>query len=924
MNQHENPHSANDYSDLYGNANQNFSPPPNYSNYTNTYQQPISDYKNYYESPRPVVTPVKERKPKQPFSPISLLLVAGVIFLFLGGVIFLTKTWGMLSDTVRALSLLSASFIAFGMNILAERIFRLRKTGLAFYILGCIFLPLALGGIGVFQLLGEWFSFAGNGAALLWTVIFMSITGSTFLGQQNYKNTVLVWLSLSGAAGTWASFSFFMTAQLFRTIPVARFSFLGVMLTAYAVFASIAYERYLCTHEESYITKSLPSSLYIIHLMTAVFMFIIAPHARIAACVLSLVTAVLFCNYRFIENSMHTGFLGSIVCMMTGLYQFKYLFPAFSETDPVQTQGDIFCFMFFISAMILMSLQNMPKLRTDFTKFYSTAGIILTIPLFFYSGGLSLSGWLSSSSSVPSAAVGVLYALLILSIIFFAKTEKNALSEDTKFFSVSAALLFLIIQQSIIDKSNLLIFGLLLSALILFAQGIFRKRIWTLTLAVLTSFSSLILNTEHAYVLFFWLCTAGMFSGLIYANRTERYLLERCCAWGFFAFLTPALQSTLSLEMHIKSNTIIWTLILAVSGLLYLLESFVFWRDLRPNFTRPFLEIESLLLSVITVVCRSDDAYPSMKLDFLLCILLLIFAGGFLKKEKNAIAIPQLVMAFIVMSSMLAPEESSVIKFICYFVLLILYAGMGRILLPDGFYHQEENKKQIDWALLAGILPVFGAASTIDWYPSILTSLFLAVYSLFYIGRVDNKFIPALMASAFSCLTVLFHNINDPFNLFEILRDSDMETPQVLLYVLPFHMFILSLLWILPEKYKKNVHTARFAMYCITMLILLCVSLNFNVAADAILLMVFSFLILAGSFKVQKLRWFTLGFSILFLTTIRLTWKFWSSLHWGIYLFLAGLLLIGIASYTEYKNRYYAEHPDEPKKKADFFKTWTW
>ena len=152
---------------------------------------------------------------------------------------------------------------------------------------------------------------------------------------------------------------------------------------------------------------------------------------------------------------------------------------------------------------------------------------------------------------------------------------------------------------------------------------------------------------------------------------------------------------------------------------------------------------------MITVVCRSDDPYPSMKLDFLLCILLLIFAGGFLKKEKNAIAIPQLVMAFIVMSSMLAPEESSVIKFICYFVLLILYAGMGRILLPDGFYHQEENKKQIDWALLAGILPVFGAASTIDWYPSILTSLFLAVYSLFYIGRVDNKFIPALM---FDCI----------------------------------------------------------------------------------------------------------------------------------------------------------------------------
>ncbi|MBR4318622.1 MAG: hypothetical protein IKP69_01060, partial [Oscillospiraceae bacterium] len=208
--------------------------------------------------------------------------------------------------------------------------------------------------------------------------------------------------------------------------------------------------------------------------------------------------------------------------------------------------------------------------------------------------------------------------------------------------------------------------------------------------------------------------------------------------------------------------------------------------------------------------------------------------------------------------------------------------------------------------------------------PSILVCLFLAIYSLLYIGRVKNKFIPTLMASAFSCLTILFHNINDPFEIFYALHNSEMKTPQVLLYLLPFHLFILSLLWILPERFKKTVHNMRFVMYCLTMFCLLCVSLNFKVASDAILLMTFSFAILIGSFFVKRLRWFTLGFAILFLTTIRLTWKFWTSLHWGIYLFLAGILLIGIASYTEYKNRYYAEHPDEPKQKMQFFKTWTW
>jgi len=912
----------NDYSHLYGNSesNQNYtSPPINSPSYPAGYQQPISDYKNYYRSSQPVLTVQKEKKTKQPFSPISLLLVAGVIFLFLGGVIFLTKTWGMLSDTIRALSLLSASLIAFGMNILAERIFRLRKTGLAFYILGCIFLPLALGGIGVFQLLGEWFSFSGNGAALLWTVIFMCITGSTFLGQKNYQNTVLVWLSLAGVAGSWASLSFFITFQLFREIPAARFSLLGFFITIYAVGAAFVYEHYLRIHEDSYITRAISSSLYIIDLMTAIFMFVIAPEARIAAGILSIVTAVLFCNYRFIEKSLHTGILGSVVCLMTGLYQVKYLFPAFSNTDPTEAQMDVFCFMFFVSSVIFMSLQQMPKLRTEFTKFYSRAGMLLAVPVCMYAGGLSLSDLLSNGNQI----MGLLYALLFMGITCFVKTEKNAFSEDSKFCSMHIFMLFLVIQQTMLDHSDLLIFGLIISAVVLFIQAILRKKLWMLTLAIMTSGSAFITNSDHADILFLWLCTAGMLGGLIYANRTWRFLLERSCAWGFLAFLTPAVQS--ALELITNDSTFAWILTLAVSGLFYILETFVFWKDLRPNATRPYLENESLLLSVIAMGSYMIHYNTASKgLALLLCILLLIFAGGFLRKNNNVIAIPQLVMAFCVVVSMLEDETSSVIKFMIYLVLLICYAGMGRLLVPNGFYYHDENKMQVDWALLAGILPVFGAASTIDWYPSILTCLFLAVYSLFYIGRVANRSVPTLMASAFSCLTVLFHNINDPFDLFLGFRESNMETPQVLLYVLPLHMFILSLLWILPEKYKKNVHNARFIMYCITMLILLCVSLNFNLAADAILLMIFSFLILAGSFTVRKLRWFTLGFSILFLTTIRLTWRFWTSLHWGIYLFLAGIILIAIASYTEYKNRYYAEHPDEPKKKLDFFKAWTW
>ena len=903
----QNSNRSDDYSNLYTNQNQDFSYHPYDSeNQANLYQQK-QNYQSYYQSPTPVIRYQKEQKPKQPFSPIPLLLVAGVIFLFMGGLIVLTKTWGMLPDVGRALGLLSASLLAFGASVLAERVFRLQKTGLAFYVLGCIFLPLALGGIGVFHLFGEWFSFDGNGASLLWMVIFLSISGTTYRGQKKYQNPVLVWLAFTGIYGAWTSLSVFFSTQILGVFsPAVKTGIFGALLTLYTGVMAWICERYLRTHQEAeHITKVIPSHLYIINLITSCFLIPISMDSKLSAGILSFIMAVIFCNYRFIEKQTHAGIFGSVFCLMMGLYQVKALFPDSTETS-------VFCFVFGVTAVILMSLQQIPKLRTEFTATYSKAGMIISIPVILFTSAVNL--------GKDTGITILLYALLMFGVLCFIKSKPDEISKDAQFLAIYASLLFPIAKYSAGNNSDLLLLALVISALFLMLQAFLRKKIWMLVTAILTSTAVMLLNLEHPEITLLWLVASGMLGGLIYANQKWNFVLEKCCAWGFLAFLTPALQSSFELVMSVDTA---WILTFAISGLLYLTETFVFWKDLRVNATKPYLEAEAFVLSIIAFISYLSEE-TSAGFGFLLCVLLLIFAGGYLRKPVNAIAIPQLIMAFSVVSHLISKEDSVIIQVTFYLVLLIVYAGMGRFLLPQGFSNHEDGKMQIDWALLAGILPVFGTAVKINWYPSILISLFLAVYSLAYIGRVQNRFIPTLMASAFSCLTIFFHNVNDPFEIFTVLHETQMKTPQVLLYVLPIHLFILSMLWILPEKHKSSVHNARFVMYCITMFWLLIVSLNFKNASDAILLMLFSFGILMGSFTVKKLRWFTLGFAILFLTTLRLTWKFWTSLHWGIYLFLAGLLLIGIASYTEYKNRYYAEHPDEPKKKMNFFKTWIW
>lgn len=883
-----NQHHPDDYSRFYGTSAQ--SP----ANSSPSYPQG-SEYRTH------VQPPVTQKPPKQPFNPISLLLVAGVIFLFLGGVIFLTNTWDMLPDVVRALGLLSASLIAFGAHALAERIFRLQKTGLAFYILGCIFLPLALGGIGAFSLFGSWFSFHGDGAFLLLSVICLSISASTFLGQKHYQNIILVWIFLSGTFGIWAFFCLFFLQSAPDEIGVAVFS---SMLLLYAALAAVTCDSYTRTHQNSYAVKAFPSYLYIVNVIIAIYLLPVSSDFHLTAALCSLILAVLFCNYRFIKNQLHIGIFGSVLCLITAFSQIAILFAGYSY----EFEAERTIFTVLLCSVLLMSLHQMPKLRTEFTKTYSTAGMILgcllTFPMLFAIDGVD-SLWL-------------LYPLLFMSLIFYFKSEENTISNEAKFFLIHLCMLFIVSIYNTFNN-NLLSVGLVVSALILLMQALIRRKIWMLSIAVLTSIAVLSYDAKHPEIILLWLYTAGMLGGIVYANKNWRFTLERCCSWGFIAFLSASLLETLPLWL--KSN-VTWIMLLAAVGLLYLLESFVFWKDLRPNATKPYLEIESLLLSVIATVSYSNHT-PSKGFGFVLCILLLMFSGILLRKNINAIALPPLIMLFITVTYMIDYDAPVILNVFFYMLLLIIYVVMGRLLLPH-FYDHEDKKIQIDWALIIGILPIFGVASTIDWYPSILVCLFLAVYSLLYIGRVQSRFIPTLMASAFSCLTILFHNLHDPFELFKALHDTEMKTPQVLLYVLPFHLFILSLLWILPERYKSTVHKMRFAMYCFTMFWLLMVSLNFQNASDAILLMIFSFAILIGSFQVKKLRWFALGFSVLFLTTVRLTWKFWTSLHWGIYLFLAGIILIAVASYTEYQNRYYAEHPDEPKKKFDFFKTWVW
>ena len=290
--------------------------------------------KNLYETSEPQHEPETQTipeeinfnpppKPKKPFSPIPLLLIAGVGFIFLGGVIFLTSTWELLPNPVRAIALLSASVIAFGVNHLAEKVLKLPKTGLAFYILGCIFLPLALGGIGQFELFGHWFSFHGDGKLLLQSVIYLCIAGTAYLGRYNYQSKFLAWLSLSGITGAYFYFTKFLAVIVLRENTFHQVA--GVL---FAIGATFWAEWYLKRKPD---TPTAKACIWFLYPMLYVFLFTLTKADAFPKVVLSLIMAILFVNERFLRKNLHWGVFGFGLAMLYfGHWDYRFPVNGFS------------------------------------------------------------------------------------------------------------------------------------------------------------------------------------------------------------------------------------------------------------------------------------------------------------------------------------------------------------------------------------------------------------------------------------------------------------------------------------------------------------------------------------------------------------------------------------------------------------------
>ncbi len=140
----------------------------------------------------------------------TMALVLGVILTVLAGLIFATTTWHILPDICKAYLVLLCAFVFFAASYGAENIFHIHRTGNGLYILGSIFLFLAVLAAAYFQLLGAEFILDKENR---WKVLWVGSTvtmGAFWAGMKRFQDRVYTQTCLWGISLT----LFFMAKAL--------------------------------------------------------------------------------------------------------------------------------------------------------------------------------------------------------------------------------------------------------------------------------------------------------------------------------------------------------------------------------------------------------------------------------------------------------------------------------------------------------------------------------------------------------------------------------------------------------------------------------------------------------------------------------------------------------------------------------------
>lgn len=282
-------------------------------------------------------------------------------------------------------------------------------------------------------------------------------------------------------------------------------------------------------------------------------------------------------------------------------------------------------------------------------------------------------------------------------------------------------------------------------------------------------------------------------------------------------------------------------------------------------------------------------------INLLLFIVYTIFTLYLLHRRnwRMFTIIPLLIATIFLIDYLSYIEKSMQIGFVL--VVFFVLHQFGKVSYKQ-LWNTETQPMQIDWYTItscAYIILLFPIISDSDPLWLKLIPSLLVVYFLY---TLINRFTTNLEKRIVQTITAISVLLPYYITLLEFDLNQYIETE---LYVLPFivlTIFISRNSW---REYKKVMTTIQFIVLVIVTAILVADALNSNTIYDAMIIGTLSLASILSGLHYRIKAYFFVGITVLLLNVLLQTRPYWGNFPWWGYLIIAGLTLIGFASFYE-------------------------
>ncbi|WP_117161210.1 SCO7613 C-terminal domain-containing membrane protein [Paraliobacillus sp. X-1268] len=241
---------------------------------------------------------------------IIWLLILGVIFLLISGLVVATSTWAQMGPLLKVLVLSCVSVFFLALSGISSKFLKIDKTAFAFLTLGSLLIPIAIVAIGYFSLFGDYLSLRGEGRFLLGAMGTLIPLPLYVRNAWKHRSRLFVWISYL--------FLTFSVGFLIGFTPVSVDVFYLLIMVFNALLLYL-YHHYRRAPKVTLFVKELPKYAQLNLIVSTLLMLVIFEQSLFYSFNI-LLTATIYIAMVFVYNTKEYQFVFSAL-FAYGAYQ---------------------------------------------------------------------------------------------------------------------------------------------------------------------------------------------------------------------------------------------------------------------------------------------------------------------------------------------------------------------------------------------------------------------------------------------------------------------------------------------------------------------------------------------------------------------------------------------------------------------------